>query len=400
VRTNIKEDDDWQTVLRFLPPDLDSLAMATGALTRRRAVASGADLLRLALVYGDSEMSLRETSAWASEIGLAELSDVAVLNRLRGCVEFLRVLVSGLLEPAKLPEGKFVLRLIDSTTVSRQHSAGTDFRVHTAYDVAQGRISGVLLTRSNVGERLDFTQCRAGEVLVADRGYPGRVPLSNVRAAGAHVIVRCHSSNLPFTNENLDPIMPIPEARKLSIGQVADIPVQTKATKDAPASKGRLIILKKAPEALIKERARLTKRAIKRGTEIGPGALEAAQYVMLFTSLPLELADAASVLDAYRLRWQIEMLFKRAKGIVSLGETAARDPNLCECMILAKLLTMLLMQEFESAFFPWGYPLKPRQSLADTQRPLQTTQPGDPGNVEAPSGPTRRSKTRVFAAAN
>jgi hypothetical protein len=87
--------------------------------------------------------------------------------------------------------------------------------------------------------------------------------------------------------------------------------------------------------------------------------------MMLFTSVPCEECDTRAILDVYRVRWQIEMLFKRAKGVVSLGETAAKQLELCEAKILGKLLLLLLIQAYEATFFPWGYPL-PRIESVET----------------------------------
>src|SRR4051794_1410217 len=76
--------DQFEELLRRLPAalDLDSLARQTKAIERRRALDSGADLLRLALARGPGGLSLSETAAWATMLGLAEMSDPAVKYRL------------------------------------------------------------------------------------------------------------------------------------------------------------------------------------------------------------------------------------------------------------------------------------------------------------------------------
>jgi hypothetical protein len=67
------------------PAELDESARALGAMGRRREVESAAMLLRLALAYGGCGFSLRQTSEWAKANGIASLSDVALLKRLRSC---------------------------------------------------------------------------------------------------------------------------------------------------------------------------------------------------------------------------------------------------------------------------------------------------------------------------
>lgn len=79
-------------MLTLLPPDLDESAKSTGALERKRSVRSGAELLRLAMAYGVCGLTLRGTSAWASVSGVAKMSDVAILKRLRKCGDWLNLL--------------------------------------------------------------------------------------------------------------------------------------------------------------------------------------------------------------------------------------------------------------------------------------------------------------------
>ena len=53
--------------------DLDRLALDTKAIQRKREVVNGAALLRIALARGPGGLSLRQTAAWASMLGIAEL---------------------------------------------------------------------------------------------------------------------------------------------------------------------------------------------------------------------------------------------------------------------------------------------------------------------------------------
>src|SRR3954462_6044113 len=83
--------DQFEELLRRLPAalDLDSLARQTKAMERRRALDSGAALRRVGLAPGPGGLSLSETAAWATMLGLAEMSDPAVKYRLDKAVEFL-----------------------------------------------------------------------------------------------------------------------------------------------------------------------------------------------------------------------------------------------------------------------------------------------------------------------
>jgi hypothetical protein len=361
--TDVIHDHDWQMLVGLLPEDIEEIASRTGAILRRREIRSAIDLVRLALVYAQDDASLRGASAWAREAGVAQLSDQAILKRLRGSVGLLRELCSRLLasQGPTRKLGGHRLVLVDSTTVCRRRSKGTDFRVHVNYAASGCQISGVELTRADGGESLDRLPCGPGDVLVADQGYPSRLRLAHVRTRGAHFAVRIYPANVPLQDSSGKRVDPVELCRDLEIGQILDVPLATIATHDAPSVPGRLVAIRKTDEAV---RRQLDRSRRNSGKPPSPQAEQAAQFMMVFTSLDTELADAGMILEIYRLRWQVEMAFKRAKGVVSLGETAAKDMELCEAKILAKLLLLLMIQAFETAFFPWGYPLPRRKSLA------------------------------------
>lgn len=130
-------EDEWAYLVGLLPANLDGLAVETGALRRRRAVASGEDLVRLCLAYALEDWSLRQTAAMAEMMGWQAISDVAILERLRACPKFIAELISAILlrrlEAAPRPELRVCL--VDATTVSRPGSTGTDWWLHICFDL-------------------------------------------------------------------------------------------------------------------------------------------------------------------------------------------------------------------------------------------------------------------------
>jgi IS4 transposase len=78
----------------------------------------------------------------------------------------------------------------------------------------------------------------------------------------------------------------------------------------------RLIVLRKTPEAAEATRLALRRAAIKKGKKLDPRSLIAAEFMILATSLPRKGYTAKAVLAVYRLRWQIELAFKRLKSLL------------------------------------------------------------------------------------
>ena len=92
-----------------------------------------------------------------------------------------------------------------------------------------------------------------------------------------------------------------------------------------------------------------------------PQTLEFAKYVILFTTFPAQAFPAASVLEWYRTRWQVELVFKRFKSLAQLGHLPKRDDESARAWLYGKLLVALLVEKLirhASAISPWGYPLE------------------------------------------
>ena len=86
--------------------------------------------------------------------------------------------------------------------------------------------------------------------------------------------------------------------------------------------------------------------------------LQAAHFVMIFTTLPVTRLGAADVLELYRMRWQIELAFKRLKQLLKLGRLPHKNAQAAQGWVLAKLVIALLLETLyrnARAISPWGY---------------------------------------------
>ena len=130
--------EDWKLLVSFLPDNWQDLAAGTGALKGLRKNKSAENLLRVLLLHLDRGHSLLETAVRARQEGLAELSSVALWNRLRKsqawlrslCLELFRERGVGLFE-----DGGLQVRVLDATTVKEPGKTGSLWRVHSSVRV-------------------------------------------------------------------------------------------------------------------------------------------------------------------------------------------------------------------------------------------------------------------------
>ncbi len=98
--------------------------MSRNAAAKRFGVSIAVDLLRLILAYCFGDRGLRSTAAWATVMGLADISNVALLQRLPWCGDWLAHLVGEALAAAAPQASRCrLIRIIDATTVPKAGAA-------------------------------------------------------------------------------------------------------------------------------------------------------------------------------------------------------------------------------------------------------------------------------------
>ncbi len=369
--------EDWGLLVSFLPPNWEDLARQTGALRKLRKHKSPGKLLRTLLLHLGCGHSLRETVVRARRADLADLSDVALLKRLRKSRDWLQALCVELFREqglaAATAAGSGEVRAFDATTVSEPGRTGSLWRIHYSVRLPSLTCDFFKLTRTEgvgTGESLRQFPIAAGDCILADRGYSTGRGMQYVAAAGGQVTVRVNSGSLVLEKEDGTALDLVDCMRPLhSPGIIGSVAARTLASEGAPVA-GRVCGLRKSEEAVRLAQAKIHKEASRKGRTVQPATLELAKYVILFTTVPESEWSAADVLGWYRTRWQVQLTFKRFKSLAQLGCLPKYDDDSAKAWLYGKLLAALLVEKLihhASAISPWGYevgPGSPTQRLA------------------------------------
>ena len=189
-------DEDWALLVSLLPEGWQQLARETHALKGLRQDKGAETCLRTLLLHLACGYSLRETAVRARAAQLANLSDVAVLKRLRKSKDWLQALCRRLLEE-QATLGQSVsglsLKLVDATLIQEPGPTGSSWRIHYSLRWPQLTCESFELTAvqgPGTGESLTHFAVRAGDHLLADRGYSSYAGVRHVTAHGAVVTLR------------------------------------------------------------------------------------------------------------------------------------------------------------------------------------------------------------------
>jgi hypothetical protein len=348
MKTDSLLNKDWSSVVKRLggASSLDATARATKAFLRPREIRCAVDLLRLILAYCLGDRGLRATAAWAAAVELTDVSNPAILYRLRQCGDWLTLLIGQLLSTGVPASGKGrLIRLVDATCVLKPGPEARKknrlWRVHAAFDLPAERFGWFELTDQHGGEQLDRIPVVKGEIRIGDRAYLQPARIANVLSRGADVIVRAGWRGARWLDALRKPFDLHKELRKA--GERIDRPIWIACKGRAPLAL-RLVAARRPGSAAEAARRAVRKQARKSGYTPSRKTLDAAEWFILVTSLPATSYSTEDVLDLYGLRWRIELAFKRLKSLIELKKPPGIDDRSAKPWLLAHLLLILLLE--------------------------------------------------------
>jgi hypothetical protein len=319
-------------------------------------------LLRLALARGPGGLSLSETAAWATMLGYPAMSDPGIKYRLDRAPGFLNAVITSQLA-AKSPGASVrwsgrILRACDGSCIRERGSTSTDWRVHAVYDLGRGGFSHLELTDKHGGEAVDRGAPIPGEIRIGDRNFGRAASLQRFRRQSAHqadFIVRVGWNAFSLCRPDGPDFDLIEHLSTLPTDMAPhEVMVTARVGPLDPPLPLRLIIQRKTPEAAATTRKKLLAEASRKQKTLDPRSLIAAEFMIVATSLPADGYPPDEVLAVYRLRWQIELAFKRLKSLLHIDRlptyTAAASRSWLYAHLLMALLCDDLSQEFLEAF--------------------------------------------------
>lgn len=356
-------DEDWEVLLSLFPEGWEYQAKETGAMERQRGIKVPAALLRLFLLHVARGYSLRETTVRAKESGLAIISDVGLLKRLRRSEDWLHWLCTQLVSEngVRMPEqaGQGAIRIVDGTIVKEPGKTGSQWRILYSMRLPDLRCDYFGLTATTgtgTGESFARVPVAKHDLILGDAGYSTAPGIEWVVKQGGNVLVRVNPQSLPLEQkrgENFDLLSRLRTMNKA--GEIGEWHVSLADT----TIRGRVCAIRKSGESIQQAHRRIARRASKKQIKTKPETWEYAKYVVVFTTD--QPTPAGTILEWYRVRWQIELTFKRLKSLAQLGHLPKYDDQSSRAWLYGKLFVALLTQKLVRIgreISPWGYVLQ------------------------------------------
>ena len=351
-------DEDWKTVLAHFPAEAERLAHEHKVINVQwpnAKVHDAATLLRFILLHVGADIPLRQTVTLIAEAGGPSLAPVWLHKRMRRAQLYLAALVELMIADVvadATPESwaGYEMVSVDATTVSGPGAEGSDVRLHCVLRLHDLRVRDVCVTSASEGETFRNFVWEADTLVIADRGYANAPGIFWVVDQGAAVLVRVNRGSLPLTALSGKTIDVLAWCRGLK----GNVPHEQRAVvarakgkgREERKLEGRLIGIHLPREAALAARERTRRED---GPAVTAEKLEASEYVVLFTTAPASRMSAERCVEAYRLRWQVELQFKRWKSLCHFDKLPNYRDDTMLAWVTAKLLLGLLLDRVAAA---------------------------------------------------
>jgi hypothetical protein len=219
-------------------------------------------------------------------------------------------------------------------------ATGAGGRLHVGLRLADLCVMQAFVTTTGEGETLRRFAWAPGQLVIVDRGYANPVGLASVVRQGAEVLVRVNRGALPLVDADGRPIDLLGWVRGFKgrgIRSTAATARSENADLDRRGRPGHACGDARLPAD---KRTQARKRARQ---EFGddPVALALSEWLLLFTTAPCSRLDDKQAVALYRLRWQVELLYKRWKSLCHLDRLPNYRPDTLVAWLTAKLLLLL-----------------------------------------------------------
>jgi hypothetical protein len=352
----IGSEDDWsKEVLPRLPANLEEQAIKLKAFERSRKISRASNLLRGLLAYVYTAHSFQHLSMWSVLLGVADVSANDWRKRLQKASAWLDWLLQEVLAMASSASpwlaraGVKRILLIDGTHWKCLGPQGLVWRVHTAFDLLTGRLSQIKVTDCHESEHLEVFDLQQGDLVVTDRANGLRTRIAFVLSKLADIVVRISPSKFPMEDEQATSIVVVDWLKGLQApaGHIESRPVWI--TYLHKRIKLRLIAFRLSQEQQEKAERRTKRKASKNQHKVQPNTLYFSGWVLVVTTLPQEHWSDQQILQLYRARWHIELLFKRIKQLLKQQSLRCKTVATAKATITLLLLGWALLEEESSA---------------------------------------------------
>ncbi len=359
---------------------MDQLARDTGFVQRRSKLSGDVFLQSLVLNELDySSLTLQEICCKLQAQYAIEISKQGVDQRFNeAAVDFFKAVLSlklskqitngslDCLEHFKTVKIKDSTRFVAPSTLSEKypsHGAGghlAGLSIAYEFDLKSGRIADLSIHPSirqdHVDAKENLSTIQPGDLLIRDLGFISVEVLSEIEKRKAFYVNRLHTNTSIYEVENerfvkmdyykmyrfMKKHSLLRHEKEVFIGDRQKLPV-------------RMIIEMLPDDEVAKRFRKINQKAKRSNWKVSKSYKSKAYFNLFVTNAESSTLPAEQIGAYYKLRWQIELMFKVFKSTFHIHELKPMSPQRYQCHLYAKLIWILISKNiFDTLnFYSW-----------------------------------------------
>ena len=224
------------------------------------------------------------------------------------------------------------------------------YKIHLVWEAISGSIQNLSITGSNVTDQSTawntLKLLQKDDLVIRDLGYFSTSIFSRINKQGAFFLSRFKQRVNVYTLEG-EKIDNLPKYidQKYPHSSVIELNVLIGSNEKSPVR----LIAYRVPEKVMAQRLR-KKKGIARTARrtLSKESKSYCKFTFLITNVPEDIWPAEILGIVYKLRWQIELVFKSWKSLANIDLIKGKSENRAHCFILGRLIAVLIITMFFS----------------------------------------------------
>jgi len=212
-------------------------------------------------------------------------------------------------------------------------------KLQLCMELSRGSLDGLQILKGRTNDlesALAHRSLPAGSLRLADLGFFDLGLLQRYNEQGVFWISRLHPGTL-VSEEGA-----APQTLLSFLSGRTDTRLDTRVELGHRRLPARLLAIRLSEESANRRRQKLRQKAVKSGRPVSADRLALCDWEILITNVPIERLSMDEAWSLYRVRWQIELLFRVWKSEGRIDELRGRKPGRVLCELYAKLLAMVV----------------------------------------------------------
>ncbi len=215
------------------------------------------------------------------------------------------------------------------------------------FDIKSGKILELKITPANRPDVTDAKETKdnieKGDLIIRDLGYFVLDSFSHLIKSEAYLISRLHTQTNVYQQKN-------GKREELNFADIYEYMSKNnllRIEKDVFVGKNgqlplRLVIELMPEEVYAKRMQKINKGNKKKGYHTSKEYSRRARFNLFVTNIPGDMAPAQAISTFYKIRWQVELVFKVWKSTLGIDNTRKMKYNRWLCLLYAKLLVIVI----------------------------------------------------------